>query len=76
MKKLIILSALFSVTLILSGCGTTAKFIYPADSKRTVQISNKPAYNLSVNAVELRNPVCHKWDKVQSIDSARVGLAR
>lgn len=45
MKKLI---AFCLISLLLTGCGTTAKFVYPSNRKNLVQLCEKPKYNLSV----------------------------
>ncbi len=63
MKKTIhlILSGLFSISIV--GCGTTAKFIYPADGKNLTQFNDGPAYQKKVAVVPFEDM---RTDKNQS----------
>lgn len=45
------LFAFCSVMILLTGCGTTAKFIYPADGRKLVQLSEKPIINKKIAVV-------------------------
>lgn len=47
MKRLLILLLCLG-TLILSGCGTTAKFVYPSKYNNLIKLYDQPKYNLTV----------------------------
>jgi hypothetical protein len=48
MSKTAVLLSLGLLTVLLTGCGTTAKFIYPADSHKLIRISEKPVYQKKI----------------------------
>ncbi len=49
MGKTITLSLLLVLTaLVLTGCGTTAKYIYPAKMSSLIQVASEPVYNIKV----------------------------
>ncbi len=45
MKNTVLVLMLLLATASWAGCGTTAKFIYPADSKRLTHFSDRPGYD-------------------------------
>ena len=42
MKKYVVLFTMFALVGLLAGCGSTAKFVYPAQMSSLVQISSSP----------------------------------
>ena len=42
MKKYVVLFTMFTLVGLLAGCGSTAKFVYPAQMSSLVQISSSP----------------------------------
>ncbi len=49
MRKMVLF--FLSVSLFLSGCGTTAKFVYPSKSENLIQLYKEPKYSLKVAVV-------------------------
>ena len=51
MNKTLILIGAFAIILLQFGCGTTAKFVYPARMESLVQVASQPVYDAKVAIV-------------------------
>ena len=48
MKKYVVLFTMFALVGLLAGCGSTAKFVYPAQMSSLVQISSSPVSDMTL----------------------------